>query len=473
MTKDRKQENTDRKKKFDRVPADVDNDRMIAYNVLCAAASDGVFADRVLTSSLREQKPNNSSFVKELVYGVTKSKSLLDFYIGQLVRDGIRSVKKDLLILLEMGVYQLIYMDSVPDHSAVDESVKIAKKLFRGRAGFVNGVLRNFIRKRDELEKPDDIRSTVKRLCTMYTAHKSIVKLLIDQYGEEDAENILKSAFSDAPLFIHINTTKPEVADLHSGDDSDDDALSVLPVKEIDTKEMTASDAFRKGLFFVQDISSANAVMHLDPKPGETVIDVCSAPGGKSMAAAVRMENKGSVHAMEISRKRLDKVEESKKRLGLTIIDTEPHDGTEVYEKYAGACDKVICDVPCSGLGVMRRKPEIKSRDIGNGRDLNDTQYKILEASSSYVRQGGRIMYSTCTINRYENQDITDKFLGEHPDFVAVDSCLLIPGADSGRTKKQVIVQCTDEDKRKEFDKVDLSNADGFYYCIMERKGRN
>ena len=208
--------------------------------------------------------------------------------------------------------------------------------------------------------------------------------------------------------------------------------------------DITRLSAFRDGWFFVQDLSAQLAAETLGAEPGDRVIDCCAAPGGKSFAAAISMENRGEVIAADLYPHKCALIEAGAKRLGITIIDTEEHDAKTVEQKYADdQADKVICDVPCSGLGVLRRKPEIKDRPLNNdGRDLSEIQYRILTASAAYVRPGGMLLYSTCTINRIENEDVTDRFINEHSDFAVKDQKLTLP--------------CT-------------GGPDGFYYCIMER----
>ena len=438
-------------------------DRMAAYKTLEAVFKSEAYSNIALNFNTDGDKVTNPAFVREIVYGVIKYRKVLDFYIDQLVRDGVKSVKGDILILLEMGVYQILFMDSVPDHSAVDESVKIAKEITRGKSGFVNGVLRNFLRKRDELKTPESIRDRFKRISTMYSCDETIARLLVNQYGEDDTCSILKESLMTPPLFIHVNTIKTDIKTL--SDDlseylTDDENFDGLPVLEVKGSRILETDAFKDGKFFIQDISSVNAISHFDPEADETLIDVCSAPGGKSMAMACQMENKGTIHCFDLHENRLKPVDKTAKKLGITIIDTCPHDATEVYEKYIEKADKVICDVPCSGLGVMRRKPEIRYKKFDKDLDrLYKTQYRILECSSRYVRPGGMLMYSTCSINRKENEEITSQFLKEHEDFVVTDSYLTLPGA------RNISMYDTSSPQPDCMDR-----ADGFYYCIMERK---
>lgn len=406
----------------------------------------------------------NPGFVRELVYGVVRNRRYLDYFIDRLARDGIESIRKEVAVLLETGIYQIVFMDSVPDHSAVDETVKIAKLLFPGRDGFVNGLLRSFIRLRGEdYSKPlPDIADDIERMSVMYSCDQGLVRMIADEYGRDGAEEILSVSLETPPLFVRVNTIKTstdvligslvsqgfkaepyEVNQNGCACEGAENKETVSDILIVSGRGILETKEFRDGQFFVQDASSSMAMKEFGPEAGETVIDVCAAPGGKSFAAAINMQNAGIIHAMDLHGNKLKALTKEAKRLGITIIDTEEHDAKTVLQKYESAADKVLCDVPCSGLGVLRRKPEIKDRPLVNdGHDLAEIQYRILEASSEYVKTGGELMYSTCTINKIENEEVTDRFLSEHGDFTVRCSRALMP--------------CS-------------GGPDGFYYCIMRR----
>ena len=469
----------------------VDPDRMAAYKALVriekSRAYSNIELNMILESRAGSDKPAgkkdrggakggdeivNPSFVRELVYGVVRNRRYLDYYIDTLAKNGIESIRKEVAVLLETGIYQIVFMDSVPAHSAVDETVKIAKLLFPGRDGFVNGLLRSFLRKfydfgdapvpdnadKISLRPVPDIADDIDRMSVTYSCDEGLVRLIAGQYGKDDAEEILRVSLETPPLFVHVNTIKTSSAELVSSlrgqgfradifadinlditaDTKNDDILVVSGRGILETEE------FREGKFFVQDASSGMAIKEFRPEAGEVLIDVCAAPGGKTFAAAMEMENIGVIHAMDLHGNKLRALQKEAKRLGITIIDTKEHDAKTVHEEYRGAADKVLCDVPCSGLGVLRRKPEIKDRPLLNdGRGLAEIQYRILEASSEYVKPGGDLMYSTCTINKIENEEVTDRFLREHANFEERCSRHIMP--------------CS-------------GGPDGFYYCIMKRR---
>lgn len=454
----------------------IDPDRMAAYKALVRIEKSRAYSNIELNTILEKPVKDNSrksdrsekdkgrrvddvivnpGFVRELVYGVVRNKRYLDYYIDSLAKNGIDSIRQEVVVLLQTGIYQLVFMDSVPDHSAVDETVKIAKLLFPGRDGFVNGILRNFIRLRDKdygkqghegrnMPVPD-IEDTVKRLSVMYSCDEGLVKLLADQYGEDEAENFLRVSLETPPLFIRVNTLKTDAAELigslqkqgFKAERYTDESLIVSGRGILESKE------FRDGKFFVQDASSTMAIKALSPKASETLIDVCAAPGGKTFSAACMMEDRGHILAMDLHGNKLRALTKEAKRLSISIIETRDNDAKAVDPDICPA-DKVLCDVPCSGLGVLRRKPEIKDRPLANdGRDIAGIQYRILCSSAEYVKPGGMLMYSTCTINKIENEDVTERFLAEYEDFTEVCSRLTMPC--SGR-------------------------PDGFYYCIMKRR---
>lgn len=452
----------------DKLPSGVDTDRYMAYRTLVRVFGSQAFSNLALNAEAMD-KVRNQAFVREIVYGVIKMRNRLDFYLSQLVRDGLGSVKLEILTLLETGVYQIMFMDTVPDHSAVDETVKIAKSEFHGKSGFVNGVLRNFLRKHDELAGPENIQDPAVRMNRMYSVDDSIIKLLSDQYGTQPCENMLRASVERPPLFINVNTLRTDIETLAEEiagyADGYDKYLNLIKVKGHGILE---TEYFEKGLFFIQSEASSKAVSDFDPEPGETVLDVCAAPGGKSFAMAIRMKNEGKIYSFDLKANRLRLIEANKKRLGISIIESEVHDASDLIGEFVGSADKVLCDVPCSGLGMMARKPEIRYKDVSRLDRLYDLQYRILRTSSEYVRPGGRIMYSTCTVNKHENEEITERFLSEHDDFTVVESHVLLPGLDSGRTLDRILIGTGDAHKDQKQGFLDM--ADGFYYCIMERK---
>ena len=309
----------------------------------------------------------------------------------------------------------------------------------------INGVLRTYLRQADTLRKPDSIRNVEERLSICYSVDRSIAALWIDQYGLQKAESMLQACHRLPPLTVRVNTTRIEPAELSerlAAQHIQAAAKALSPrLLELSGRDILDSTEYREGLFSPQGTGSLMAIDALGASPGDTLIDVCAAPGGKSLAAAESMGNKGRILAMDLYENKLREIQRQSGRLGLSIIETVVHDGTKAIDAFAGTADKVICDVPCSGLGVLRKKPEIRYRAVENqGRALAEKQLAILEAASTYLKPGGTLLYSTCTVNRVENQEVTKAFLKEHSSFRVLREEQLLP---------------------------DEEPEDGFYYCTM------
>ncbi len=426
----------------------MDINRKTAYLTLLKIETEEAYSNIELNHQIRKNRPDQPAFVRELTYGTLRWKYTLDHYLNQLVSKGFRKLKPDVLTILRMGAYQIAYMDSVPDYAALDESVRLAKKYCRGRDRFVNGVLRNFLRRRNELPGPETLPDPVERLSAMYSFDPWITALWTEQMGIEKAASVMAASCRTPDLTICVNRTKMSSAALRrqleeAGCETVKGEVSprILHVKGSDILD---GELFREGCFFVQDEASASAVEALAPRPGELILDVCAAPGGKSMTAAELMHNAGTVRAFDLYEHRAGLIGQEAERLGFSIVQTGVHDATRVMEEYRGQADRVICDVPCSGLGVLRKKPEIKYRKIPDeGASLTKVQYNILQAAAVCVKPGGFLMYSTCTIHHRENEDISRRFLKEHPAFLRVTERQLLP---------------------------DEHDTDGFYYCVMKRE---
>lgn len=427
----------------------MDINRKTAYHTLFEMETNQAYSNIELNKQIGDLKPESPAFVRELVYGVIENRVYLDHILDQLIPKGIKGLKKQTLTLLRMGLYQLIFMDSVPDYAAVNETVKMARRLVPGRDGFVNGVLRGYSKKKDQLQMPDYDTDPIEYLSLKYSFAKWIVILWSEQYGLEKTEQLLEASNRKPQLSIRVNRLKigrKELAEKlrEKGFTVDhgrlsERALFVRGSGLLDTEE------YLNGLFSVQDESSILAAEILAPRSGETVIDVCAAPGGKTLAMAEIMADKGRILAFDIYEHKLELLKKEANRLGLTIIETAEQDGMILNEGLIQSADKVLVDGPCSGLGVIRRKPEIKYKELeDDGRELSDKQLAILEASSQYVKKEGFLVYSTCTVNKVENAEVVSKFLRKHKEFELIRSRQLLPGVDE---------------------------TDGFFICKMRRRG--
>ena len=413
----------------------MDINRKTAYCALIKIEKEDAYSNIALNQCINELKPDAPAFVRELVYGVLKNRVYLDYILNQIVTKGIRSVKKETKILLQMGLYQLIFMNSVPQYAAVNETVKLAMKFVVGREAFVNGVLRGYIRKKDTLVFPDIKKDPVEYLSVKYSYAKWIVKQWIDQYGMEKAEELLKAGNETPELSLRTNVnliTREKLAERLTARGIEVKA-GKLSSRCIFAKgnDVLSTPEFKEGFFSVQDEASMIATEILEPSENDTVIDICAAPGGKTLATAELMAGTGKVISCDVYEHKLKLIQNESERLGLTNIEVVENDGTVLREEWKETADKVIVDGPCSGLGVTRRKPEIKYRELPDcGRELARKQLEILEVSAEYVKKDGILLYSTCTVNKIENIDVVSRFLKHHSEFELVRSRQLLQGTD-------------------------------------------
>ena len=426
----------------------MDNNRKTAYQTILDVESKKAYSNIALNHKIAVNKPGNPAFVRELVYGVLERKITLDYYIDQLLKEGIDSLKAPEINILRMGIYQLGYMDSVPEYAAISENVELAKKYCKGRAGLVNGVLREYQNKKIYLTLPARDEDEVRFLSVKYSYAPWIIELWLKYYDKAFVEKLLEAGNETPPLTIRSNWLKIRKDDLKKvlnerGFEAEDGKLcqNALNVKG---SKLLESEMYSYGLFTPQDESSMLVSEKIGVKQGDFVMDVCAAPGGKTTAIAERMNNTGRIIASDIYRRKLDLVDKEAKRLGITNIETRSWDATRVDSTLVKKADRVLVDVPCSGLGVIRRKPEIKYKEFTNEMMLlPKKQYAILSASSSYVKPGGTLVYSTCTINPEENEKVIEEFLKRNRDFEKVERILLLPN---------------------------LNGTDGFFICVMKRE---
>lgn len=425
----------------------MDVNRKTAYLSLVDVESKKAYSNLAINHQVIINKPNSQGFVRELVYGVLENKLLLDHYIDQLVINGIGSLKTPELTIIRMGIYQLGYMDSVPEYAAVNESVVLAKKYCRSKSGLVNGVLREYLSRKLQLKLPDRSEDEVAYLSVKYSYAPWIVELWLDHYSTDFVEELMKAGNVTPPMTVRLNWLKVMKPDLIKKLEAKhfqveegricQNALNIKGSRLLDT------ELYKLGMFTPQDESSMLVAEKLDPKHGETVMDVCAAPGGKTTAIAERMNNTGRIIASDIYRRKLDLIDKEARRLGITNIETRSWDATRVDSSMIQKADRVLVDAPCSGLGVVRRKPEIKYKELTEEMELlPKKQLAILSASSGYVKPGGRLVYSTCTVNPRENERVVEAFLKKNPAFSKIERTLLLPN---------------------------VNGTDGFFICVMER----
>jgi 16S rRNA (cytosine967-C5)-methyltransferase len=380
------------------------NPREIAVKGLIKLEKSGGFSDTVLSETLDAAQMDNINrrFCTNLFYGVIERKLTLDDVIGGYSKIPLKKLDPEVRNILRAGIYQLLYMDSVPDNAAVDESVKLCAA-FRKTSGkgFVNALLRQFLR--------DGKRIKNAGISVKYSINPEIYESFKADYGEEKAIEILDSFFDPDVTYIKLNNRRFSKDNLPEGF-IETDIPNVFSGGNVNSREFAA------GVYHIQDYSCAYACSLLEIRGDEDVLDVCAAPGGKSFTLAEMTE--GTVYACDISEKRLEKVKTGVSRLGLKNIKTFLHDGKAFNEDFP-KFSRILCDVPCSGLGVIGKKPEIRYKNVSDFAHLPDVQYEILENSVRYLADGGNLLYSTCTLRKAENEDVITRFLENHPDFTA------------------------------------------------------
>lgn len=397
------------------------NPRMTAYRVLMQVEGEGGYSNISLDAALRRSRlePRDRAFATRLVYGVLENCNYLDYIIRSCSNAGAR-IEPEIMCILRMALYQMTFLDT-PDSAAVNESVNLAKKLKLFRAtGFINGLLRNYIRGGKKVKLPDERKEPDLYLSVKYSCPLWIVELWRGAYGNDICRSILSSLAERPPIFCRVNTTRVTAAELCRSFEAvgvKAEASQIIPdclVLE-NTGSVRELPQYEHGEFHVQDGSSQLCCLIAAPEIGDRVYDVCAAPGGKSFTMAELMDDKGEINSCDIHPHRVKLIADGAKRLGLDCIKAVVRDA--LNGDCVHSADLVLCDVPCSGLGIIRRKPDIRRRPRSETEQLPELQYKILENSSRLVKEGGRLVYSTCTLNPAENCGVIDKFLGEHPEF--------------------------------------------------------
>jgi len=445
----------------------VDKARETALKILYEINEQGAYSNIAVKDHISDEKLSgiDRAFISELVYGTICWKLTLDWIIRKYSTVKFRKISPWVLNILRMGIYQLVYLDKVPPSAAVNESVNLARKYgHKGSVSFVNGLLRNIARQKDSINF-SGIKDTDELLSVKYSHPQPLVRKLLKLYGRDFTEQLLMVNNSSPEFTIRVNTLKTTREELinnlnERGYKSVMGKYSNNAIQVENPGGLVDSDLHRNGFFQVQDESSMLAVEIMDPKPGMTVIDVCSAPGGKTSYMAQLMENKGFIHAGDIYPHRMELVQKNAERLGITIINTYLLDAAKTFDKFVETADRVLVDVPCSGLGILRRKPDIKwTVEFDRLSGLSELQYQILKSSSAYVKPGGVLVYSTCTIMPEENQQVVKKFVSENQGFEFDDIKKFLPGKLTNYAEKGYIQLFPNRD-----------GIDGFFICRMVKK---
>lgn len=391
------------------------NVRSLAAASLLRLEKDGRFSNIEIDSALEKNALSDAdrALFTRLVYGVTERRITLDLIIAEYAKDGGKKIDPETRTALRLGLYQLLWADRIPDHAAVSSAVDAAPVRSRG---FVNGILREFLRRGKKYTLPDRT-DPAKYLSAAYSVSEDAVRVLIRSLGEEKTEEILGSVSVTPAVTLRINDAVLDpgrAAKLLGGKQCG----AAVTVPSFDGRIRRGVD---EGLWFAQDLASVMCTEALGAVPGDVVADVCAAPGGKTFSTALRMKNDGVIYAFEIHENKLSLIRRGAEKMEIDIIRAEARDGRDPDPELRGKCDRVLCDAPCSGLGVMAKKPELRYKTEKEISGLPKVQSRILAGAAEYVKPGGVLVYSTCTLNRAENEDVAEDFLVSHGDFEPFD----------------------------------------------------
>lgn len=398
----------------------MDDPRYIAVKLLCKTFSGGSFSNLQLDSGLKKSDldERGRKFCSALYYGVIERKLTLDHVISGLSSRSLNKIDEAIINILRCGIYQISYMDNVPDNAAVSESVSLAKRCGKTSAsGMVNAILRNFIRSGKKYKLPEDWTEAVS---VEYSASVELVEELSNDYGKETAESFLRCSLDKPEVYLRRNPLKCTEDDFAA-------AMGNIDVQKLAQPELrdccyaaengdvTRTAAFEKGFFHVQSLTSQLCCTALAPTANDLVLDICAAPGGKTFTMAELMNGEGQIYAFDLHEKRAELIRKGAERLGLTNIRAAAGDASR-FDPALPEFTKILCDVPCSGFGVINRKPEIKYKRLADFSKLPEIQHNIARNALNYLAPGGEMIYSTCTVRKAENERVCERLLAEHPE---------------------------------------------------------
>ena len=398
------------------------NARRVALDVIEKIEGAGQYSNIALDTALKRSglSPADRALTTALVYGTIENKIKFDYIIDGMAAIPPSKIEKTTRNILRMALFQLTELEKIPAHAAINEAVEMSSKRSKG---FVNALLRNFIRADMKWAEPD---GDIERISVKYSVPAELCEAVLQDYGEERAENIIRGLCRARGLNLRVNTLKTSRGELLSRF-----AQAGIPAKASELSpfgiELDGSAApdrilgFEEGLWYIQDTASQLTSYILDPHARERVVDCCACPGGKSFSAAISMENCGELYSFDLHENKLSLIEKSAERLGISIIKTASADGRSGVEELFGTADRVICDVPCSGYGVIAKKPEIRYKELSESARLPEIQLAIAETAVKYLKKGGVMVYSTCTVLKRENEDVVRELLLRHPELQPLD----------------------------------------------------
>ncbi len=443
-------------------PKTVQTARSLALFVLQDVFEKGAYANIALSKRLNESRlsPLDRRLATEIVYGTIKSYETLDWILGHYIKKPLSQTELLVINILRLGIYQIYFLDKIPSSAAVNESVNLAKTFAHpGVSGFVNAVLRSAVREPEKVRYPNLSKDPARHIALRECHPEWLVRRWLDKLGLEETQALCRFNNANPPLTLRTNTlrtTRTELMQKLTEAGAEVEASAVAPEGILCHKMGDEPLKFlREGLCQAQDESSMLVGHVMAPQPEEFVIDACAAPGGKSTHLATLMQNRGRVLAVDIHPHKMALIEDNQQRLGLTIIEAKPLDATRLHLFYSQQADRVLVDAPCSGLGVLRRRPDARWRKEASLKELPELQTKILNSAAQCVKPGGVLVYSTCTLEEAENDAIVNTFLATHPDFSLDRTGSYLP-----KTRPESLITLWPQ--REE--------TDGFFIARMSRK---
>ena len=390
--------------------------RNLVFNALLKVENDG-YSTIILSSILKEANNNNFAFITALFYGVIERKYTLDYVLNKYLDKGIKSLKTEILTYLRMGLYEALYMNT-PIYAITNEYVSLVKKSkFNNSSGLINAILRK--------AGQYDLKYLINKDDTIkFSVNKDVLECVYNAISEEKGKEFFENSLLPAPVFVRINNL-----DNNFVIPNNFEATDIKNVYRVNGFNANDPDHIN-GKYFVQDISAGNSVILASPKENDEILDLCSAPGGKSFTSYLLTNGKAKITACDIYEQRVNLIKQNAERLGFNI-STVINDAT-VFNNSLGLYDLVICDVPCTGFGVIRRKPEIKYKSIDEIKSIKDLQIKIVDNAVRYVKNGGKLLYSTCTLNNAENREMVDYILLNNKDFYLETEKTMLPNELNG-----------------------------------------
>lgn len=443
--------------------------REAAMNILTAVEEEGAYSNLLLNQVLKgaDLSPADAGLATELVYGTIARRNTLDYFLESYVAKGMKKLAPWVRNLLRLSLYQILYLDRIPDHAAVSEAVNIAKrKGHQGISGMVNGVLRNMLRNRDQLSVPDDLPAA-QRIALTYSHPEWLVKRWIAQYGEHTAEAMCRANNEAPPVSVRVNTTMTTRDQLmremeEAGHHVQPSKLSGDGIIVMSGGNMALTSWYEDGMLSVQDESSMLVAEAVGAEPGMAVLDCCAAPGGKTSHIGEKMLDRGSIIANDVHPHKVKLIQDQADRLGLGSIETVCHDALDLPSYYEEASfDRILLDAPCSGLGVIRRKPDLRwTKSPEDVESISGLQKELLSRVSKLLKPGGILVYSTCTTEQKENDQVVREFLSANPHFAA---------AGLAESMNEEVKSCVTEEGLGIQILPQKFDSDGFYIARLTR----